>query len=48
MNSIILIGSIGRDIEYIGTEVKKTEIADILNYNNLQNLITINTSKVGA
>jgi len=29
-------------------EVKKTEIADILNYDNLQNLITINTFKVGA
>jgi hypothetical protein len=30
------------------TEVKKTEIADVLNYDNLQNLITINTFKVGA
>jgi hypothetical protein len=30
------------------SEVKKIDIADVLNYDNLENLITTNIFKVGA
>jgi hypothetical protein len=48
MNSIVLIGSVGKDIEYLGLESKRTSYADVINFDNVNECINVEFFNLGV